>query len=95
MKRPALTYSGTASGLRTLNSIVSISGDSEVLIENCRRIVECGEIKCSAEAGGFLIDVWGADLTMTSFANGNAGVTGRIQSVSVSRRSRIGGKGAE
>lgn len=95
MKHPTLTYSGKSGDFKPIRSMITISGDSEVLIENCRQIAECNDIKCSVTASGYLIDVWGSDLTMTSFANGNVSVLGRVRSVSIARRSRNGGKDSE
>jgi hypothetical protein len=90
MKYPALTYMGKARDFSPVRSMISISGDSEVLIENCGSIIECNDIKCSVSAAGYLIDVWGSELTLTSFANGNAGVFGKIQSVSIEKKSARG-----
>ena len=70
-----------------VRSVVTIDGDSEVLIENCRRLVECSEIKCSVISAGFLVEVWGSGLSASSYANGSASICGRIQSVNVTRRS--------
>ena len=70
-----------------VRSVVTIDGDSEVLIENCRRLVECSEIKCSVISAGFLVEVWGSGLSASGYANGSASICGRIQSVNVTRRS--------
>ena len=66
--------------------MITLSGDSEVLIENCRRFIECSEIKCSLLSVGYLVEIWGTELAAASFANGSASVSGRIQSVSIERR---------
>ena len=77
-----------------VRSVVTIDGDSEVLIENCRRLVECSEIKCSVISAGFLVEVWGSGLSASSYANGSASICGRIQSVNVARRSSRGEGGS-
>ena len=69
-----------------VRSVVTIDGDSEVLIENCRRLIECSEIKCSVISAGFLVEVWGSGLSASSYANGSASISGRIQSVNIARR---------
>ena len=76
------------SSLSPVRSVITISGDSEVLIENCRRFIECSEIKCSLISAGFLVEIWGSELTASNYANGSAGIRGKIQSVSVERRGR-------
>lgn len=92
MKNPTITYSGKAGDFKAVRSMITIMGDSEALIENCRRIIECNEIKCGVESAGYIVEVWGSGLTVTSYANGSAGVAGRISSVSISRRPRAVGK---
>ena len=69
--------------------MITISGDSEVLVENCRRFLECSEIKCSLISAGYLVEIWGCGLTASNYANGSAGLRGKIQSVSVERRGRL------
>ncbi len=92
MERPFFAYQGRASELSGARSLVTISGDEEVIIENCRRILECNEIKCSVSSRGFLVDIWGSDLTLTSFSSGSVSVNGKIRSVSIEKRSSRGGK---
>lgn len=86
MQKPSFTYMGRASELIPVRSMVTISGDSEALIEHCKRILECSDIRCSVTAGSFTVDIWGSDLSLTSFANGSVSVNGKIRSVSVERR---------
>ncbi|MGN0632763.1 MAG: YabP/YqfC family sporulation protein [Oscillospiraceae bacterium] len=93
MKQPGFTYLGRADGLLPARSLICISGDKEVLIESCKSVIECNDIKCTLIAAGYTVDVWGTGLSVTSFANGNASVAGKIQSVSVERRSRLAGGG--
>lgn len=92
MKRPSLTYLGKVSGIRPLRSMITISGDSEVLIENCNSIIDHSEIKCALSAAGYLVEVWGEDLVLTSFSDGGAGVCGRIKSVTIERRQPAKGR---
>jgi hypothetical protein len=70
--------------------MITISGNNEVLIENCKKLIECCDIRCSAESAGYLIDIWGSGLTATSFANGSIGVCGEVQSVAIEKKSRTG-----
>lgn len=89
MKYPTLTYLGRAGDFSPVRSMVTISGDSEVLIENCRRVIECSEIRCSMISAGYLIEVWGSGLSAACFAGGSASVTGKVQSVSIERRGEV------
>ncbi len=93
MKFPTLTYNGRAGDFSPVRSLITISGDSEVLIENCSRLIETSDIKCSLISSGYLVEVWGSGLSAARFANQSASVVGRVQSVSIERRSR--GKGGE
>ena len=86
MKYPTLTYMGPAGDWKPARSMVTISGDSEVLIENCKRILECSDIKCSLMSAGYLVEICGSGLSAASFASGSARVTGKVQSVSIEKR---------
>ncbi len=86
MKYPTLTYLGRAGDFKPIRSMISIVDDKEVLVESCKRILECDEIKCSIISHGYLIEVWGSELSVSSFANGSAAISGRIQSLSIERR---------
>ena len=66
--------------------LITIAGDNEVLIENCKRLIECSEIKCSVLSAGYLVEVWGTELSASRFANGSASVSGRIRNVNIERR---------
>ncbi len=66
--------------------VVTVVGDSEVHIENCRRLLECSDIKCSILSAGYLVEVWGTELSAAAFAGGSASVSGKIQSVNIGRR---------
>ena len=79
-------YNSIVSGGRLRRPLITISGDKEVHIENCRRFLECSEIKCSLLSTGYLVEIWGTELAAASFANGSASVSGRIQSVNIERR---------
>ena len=73
-------------GLRGRQPVVTVVGDSEVHIENCRRLLECNDIKCSILSAGYLVEVWGTELSAAAFAGGSASVSGKIQSVNIARR---------
>ncbi|SDA18791.1 YabP family protein [Ruminococcus sp. YE71] len=86
MRAPTIGFSGMARDFKPVRSMMTISGDSEVRIENCKRLIECGDIKCGLISAGYLIEVWGSGLSASSFADGSACITGRVQSISISRR---------
>jgi hypothetical protein len=95
MKNLPTYFAGSIRDLKPLRSLVTLSGDSEVLIESCRRILECNDIKCSVLSHGYIFDIWGSQLTVTSFANGSAAVHGKIQSVSIARKRTVSGEKAD
>ena len=66
--------------------MITIVGDRAVLIENCRRLLECSDIKCSVLSAGYLVEVWGTELTASGYAGGSASIGGRIQTVNIERR---------
>ena len=69
-----------------LNSSINIIDNTQITIENCKNILECNDIIVRVLSAEFIIDVWGSDLTVTSFANRSVMVDGEISSVSLNRR---------
>ena len=69
-----------------LNSSINIIDNTQIIIENCKNILECNDIIVRVLSAEFIIDVWGSDLTVTSFANRSVMVDGEISSVSLNRR---------
>lgn len=71
-----------------MNSCVSVLDNKQVLIENCKTILECNDILVRIVSSGFLIEIWGKDLTANNYSSKNVSVNGEIQSISLTRRSK-------
>ena len=90
MKYPTFTYLGLAGEYKPARSMITLSDDREVLIESCKRIVECNDIKCSVISTGFLVEVWGSELNISTFSNGSAQICGKVSSISIEKKGRGG-----
>ena len=86
MKMPTVSFSGKVRDMDMLGSVVTIRDDTEVLVDNCRRITECSDVRCSLVSGNYTVEVWGSGLSASGFSNGSASVSGRVQSVALTRR---------
>jgi sporulation protein YqfC len=63
------------------NSVIHIIDDTEVEIENCRKIEECDEIFVKLRTRNLVIKIWGNNLKLDDFNAEGVRVKGRITSV--------------
>lgn len=79
---------GKASRLKELafvSSFVSIVDDRSVIVENVRKIIECNEVCAAICANGFIIRIWGSDLSLSNYDTAVIEVTGRINSIELTK----------
>ena len=69
-----------------MNSCISVLDNKQVLVENCKSLLECNEILVRIVAAGYIVEVWGRGLTTNNYSSGSVLVQGEIQSVSVTKR---------
>lgn len=67
-------------------SYITITSDKKVMIEGCRQILECNEILARIATRQFIVEVWGSGLTVESFSNSSAMVSGNISSLSLEKK---------
>lgn len=60
---------------------IEISGNTEAIVEGCLGVLEYGDSVISLNTAKLTVRINGADLTITSFQNGQAVITGIIASV--------------
>ncbi len=60
---------------------VEISGNTEAIVEGCLGVLEYGDCVISLNTAKLTVRINGADLTITSFQNGQAVITGIIAGV--------------
>ncbi|MBQ9808087.1 MAG: YabP/YqfC family sporulation protein [Ruminococcus sp.] len=66
---------------------IYLNSNSELLIENCRRIEEYNEISMQLISGKLCIRIWGSDLRAYDFRANGLIVRGNIQKVEFIERS--------
>ena len=69
-------------------SYITITSDSNVMIEGCKQILECSEILARIATRQFTVEIWGNELTVDSFSNSSVRVSGRISSLSLEKKRR-------
>lgn len=70
-----------------LSSGIHISGNNELIIDNCRRIEEYNEVFMRLIAGGLCVDIRGDGLRAYDFKTGGLIIRGRITHIELSERS--------
>ncbi len=67
-------------------SIITVTGNREVVIENCTHVYECNEIMIRLRTPDGDVSIWGEGLITSSFREGIVKVTGKITSLEISER---------
>ena len=67
---------------------IHISGNREILLENCRRIEECSDVLMSLACGKLLIHIWGNNLRAFDYKTGGLVIRGKIAQIELEERSR-------
>ena len=93
-KIPVFSFFGRVSELASLGSFVGINGNSSVVIEDCRGVLECNDNEARAIAGRFEVTVRGRKLELADYKNKSVEVRGVIESVAINSR-RHRGRSAE
>lgn len=63
-----------------------ITGNREIIVENCRRIEECSEVFMSLACGGILVHIWGNDLRAFDYSTGGLVIRGKISQIELDER---------
>jgi sporulation protein YqfC len=71
-----------------LNTSIHISGNNELIIDNCQRIEEYNEVFMRLLSGGLYINIRGSDLRAYDFRTGGLVIRGCIESIEFTERSR-------
>ena len=71
-----------------LNTSIHISGNNELIIDNCQRIEEYNEVFMRLMSGGLYIDIHGRSLRAYDFRTGGLVIRGCIENIEFTERSR-------
>lgn len=69
-----------------LSSQVSVLDNNQILIENCKNILECNENLVRIISNRFEIEIWGRELVLTNYASNTIIVKGNIDSITINER---------
>ncbi|MBQ4466019.1 MAG: YabP/YqfC family sporulation protein [Oscillospiraceae bacterium] len=69
-----------------LGGFVHLNGNREVRVENCRRVLECDEVRVRIATRELIVDIWGTGLRVFDYNDNNVLVRGKIASVQLSDR---------
>lgn len=90
VKRPVLKFVGKARELMHLNSYVSLEDNNIATIDGCNKILECADVLVRVVTGKFEVEIWGNDLMLTIFSEGNAQIRGKIDEIKLKQLSLSG-----
>ena len=71
-----------------LEAGMHISGNSELIMDNCSRIEEYNEVYMRLVSGGLYIDIRGSGLRAYDFSTGGLVIRGSIESIGFTERRR-------
>lgn len=72
-----------------LNTGIHISGNNELIIDNCQRIEEYNEVFMRLLSGGLYVDIRGNGLRAYDFRTGGLVIRGCIENIEFTERSRL------
>ena len=64
-----------------LNTIIQISDNKEVIIENCKKIIEYNDIFLKVKTRNMTVQVWGHNLQINDYNTGGIIIKGIIESI--------------
>lgn len=68
-----------------MDSQIQITGDSGVLVDGCKKILEYNEILVKVKTWDLTVQIWGSNLMVSDFGSDAVCVYGKIQSVEIQR----------
>jgi hypothetical protein len=69
-----------------LDSYLHLHGNRELRLENCRRVLECRDVRVCLETRDLMIEIWGTDLRVFDFHDNSVIVRGTLSSLSLHER---------
>lgn len=69
-----------------LETYLQLSGDREICIENCQRILEYNDIRIVVQTTDLILEIWGSDLQADSRSPENLLIHGKIQSITLTQK---------
>lgn len=73
-------------GFIRMNSQIQITGNKEVLVDGCKKILEYNDVYVRVSTWDMNVNIWGNELKVNDFGSGAIFVCGKIQSVELENR---------
>ena len=68
-----------------MDSQIEITGDKEVLVDGCRKILEYNDVFVKVRTWEMTVNIWGNNLSVSDFGSGSIYISGKIQSVELEK----------
>lgn len=68
-----------------INSQIQITGNSRVLVDGCKKILEYNDIFVKVQTAELTVQIWGSELSVNDFGSDVIYVHGNIQSVELEK----------
>lgn len=72
----------------SLNSQISIIDNTQLLVENCKNVLEVNENLVRIYSSDFEIEVWGSNLSVSNYSCKAVKVNGKIITVEIKERGK-------
>lgn len=69
--------------LINMDTQIQITGNEEVLVECCKKILEYNDIMVKVKTWDMTVEIWGSNLMVNDFSSKGIYVNGKIQSVEI------------
>ena len=73
-------------GWMYLDSYLHLHGNRQLRLENCRRVLECNELRVRLETRDLTVEIWGTALRVFDYSDNSVLVRGKISTVQLSER---------
>ena len=73
-------------GWMYLDSYLHLHGNRQLRLENCRRVLECNDLRVRLETRDLTVEIWGTGLRVFDYSDNSVLVRGKISSVQLSER---------
>ena len=71
-------------GWMYLDSYLHLHGNRQLRLENCRRVLECNDLRVRLETRDLTVEIWGTGLRVFDYKSSSMLVTGRITGIELS-----------
>ncbi|MGN0613101.1 MAG: YabP/YqfC family sporulation protein [Porcipelethomonas sp.] len=68
-----------------MDSQIQITGNKEVLVDGCRKILEYNDIFVKVKTWDLTVQIWGSGLEVNDFGSDGIYICGKIQSVELEK----------